>query len=82
MPPPNANYILTYSWSYGKSQEVRKIEKKKMGRPTDAPKTYRESFRLSEDCMKKIKFCMERTGKSKTDIIRWGIDSVYNELKK
>lgn len=82
MPPPAPKYNLSYLGGKGKSQEVRKIEKKKMGRPTDNPKSYRESFRLSEDCMQKIKFCMERTGKSKTDIIRWGIDSVYNELKK
>lgn len=55
-------------------------QKKKMGRPTDSPKNYRESFRLSEDDMKKIQFCMGKTGMSKTDVIRIGIDKVYSEL--
>lgn len=59
-----------------------KVEKKKMGRPTDNPKSYRESFRLSEDDMKKIQFCMEVTGMSKTDVIRQGIDEVYQKVKK
>lgn len=58
------------------------VEKKRMGRPTDSPKSYRESFRLSEDDMEKIKFCMGKTGMSKTDVIRKGIASVYEELKK
>lgn len=59
-----------------------KVEKKKMGRPTDNPKSYRESFRLSEDDMKKIQFCTEVTGMSKTDVIRQGIDEVYQKVKK
>ncbi len=58
------------------------VEKKKMGRPTDSPKSYRESFRLSENDMKKIQFCMEVTGMSKTDVIRQGIDEVYQKIKK
>lgn len=58
------------------------VEKKKMGRPTNNPKSYRESFRFSETDMEKIKFCMNETGKSKTDIIRMGIDEVYKKIKK
>lgn len=58
------------------------VEKKKMGRPTDNPKSYRESFRLSESDMKKVSFCMNKTGMSKTDVIRMGIDEVYQKLKK
>ena len=54
-------------------------EKKKMGRPTENPKSYRESFRLSESDMQKIKICMEKKGISKTDVIRMGIDKVYQE---
>lgn len=50
-----------------------------MGRSTEAPKNNRESFRLSDDDMKKLKFCMERTSMSKTDIVRKGIDLVYQE---
>ncbi len=53
-----------------------------MGRPTDAPKNNRESFRLSDDDIKKIKFCMEKANMSKTDIVRKGIDLVYQETAK
>lgn len=50
-----------------------------MGRPTDAPKNNRESFRLSDDDMEKLKYCMKKSNLSKTDIVRKGIDLVYQE---
>ncbi len=53
-----------------------------MGRPTDAPKSYRESFRLSESDMEKIRFCMEKTGAGKTGVVRMGIEALYKELNK
>lgn len=52
------------------------------GRPTESPKQHRESFRLSDEDMKKLDFCTKETGMSKTDIIRKGIDLVYNQIKK
>lgn len=55
---------------------------KKIGRPTDEPKNHRESIRLSDNDMMKIDFCMRETGMTKTDIIRKGIDLVYQEVKK
>ena len=53
----------------------------KTGRPTSEPKNNRESFRLSDEDIMKLKFCTEKTGLSKTDIIREGIDLVYAKLK-
>ena len=50
------------------------------GRPTQERKEHRESFRLSDSDMKKIQYCMEETGMSKTDIIRRGVDLVYEEI--
>lgn len=50
-----------------------------MGRPTDSPKNNRESFRFSNEDMEKLKFCMEKTHMSKTDVIRKGIDLVYHQ---
>lgn len=47
------------------------------GRPTNNPKPHRESFRLSDDDIKKLDFCIKQTGMTKTDIIRKGIDLVY-----
>ena len=82
MPPPAPKQNVTQFGEIGKGQDVRKVEKKKMGIPTDAPKSYREIFRLSEEDMSKIRFCMEKTGMSKTDIIRTGIDAIYQKIKK
>lgn len=79
MPPPGSDKRII-SLKSGKVKRWYAIEKKKMGRPTDAPKSHRESFRLSEADMVKIRFCMEATGLSKTDIIRKGIDKLYTEL--
>lgn len=56
-------------------------EKKKLGRPTDNPKGYRESFRFSEEDMEKLKFCMDKTGMSKTAVVREGIGYIYEQLK-
>ncbi len=53
-----------------------------MGRPTDTPKNNRESFRLSDDDMEKLKFCMKKTNMSKTDIVRKGIDLIYQKTAK
>lgn len=52
------------------------------GRPTTEPKQYRKSYRLSDEDMKKLHFCVEQTGMTETDIIRRGIDLVYQETIK
>lgn len=56
--------------------------KKKMDRPTEVPKNHRESFRLSDEDMKKLKACMDKTGMSKTDVIRAGIEAVYQKVRE
>lgn len=53
-----------------------------MARPTKNPKWNRESFRLSDQDVEKMKLCVEKTGMSKTDVIRMGIDKIYTELKE
>lgn len=53
----------------------------KMGRPTTDPKEKSLLVRLSGKDMEKLDFCSEKTGKSKAEIMRIGIDRVYNELK-
>lgn len=54
----------------------------KMGRPTSEPKNNRESFRLSNEDMRKLSICIKETGMSKTDIVRKGIELVYQEVTK
>ena len=50
--------------------------------PSKDPKGHRESFRLSDSDIEKLNFCTSKTGMKKVDVIRKGIDKVYNELKK
>ena len=52
------------------------------GRPTDDPKTLSTRVRLSEDDVKRLEYCAEKTGLTKADIIRQGIKEVYNKIKK
>jgi len=58
------------------------IEKKKMGRPTESPKGNYTGIRLSDDEDKKLNFCMTKTGMTKTDVLRRGIDLVYQEITR
>lgn len=51
------------------------------GRPTDDPKVLNTRVRLSEDDIAMLKYCCEKTGKKKSEIIREGIRKVYTELK-
>lgn len=53
---------------------------KKMGRPTDDPKTYIRSVRFSDADKAKIDYCIERTGLTAPEIIRKGVDAIYRSL--
>lgn len=52
------------------------------GRPTNNPKNSSMPVRLSDSDIEKLNYCSEITGKSRAEIIRLGIDKIYNELKK
>lgn len=60
------------------------VEKKKMGRPyTDGvKKTGRLEIRTTPKEEEMLLFCCERTGKSRADIVRIGLQKVYAELIK
>lgn len=49
--------------------------------PSDNPKGHRKSYRLSDGDVEKLNFCISKTGLTETDIIRKGIDKVYNEIR-
>jgi len=53
---------------------------KKMGRPTNDPKDYQMRIRLSESHKAKLNEISQKTGKTKADIVREGIDLVYDNL--
>ncbi len=52
------------------------------GRPTEDPKTLNTRIRLSQSDIEKLEYCSKQTGKKKSEIIREGINKVYNEIKK
>ena len=54
----------------------------KTGRPTDNPKNLSTRIRMSEDDIQRLEFCCEKLGKTKAEIIRIGIQNVYEELQK
>lgn len=58
------------------------MEKKKMGRPTDAPKTNSMMVRLSNEEVHLLETCCQHTGLSKADVIRLGIREIYSKLNK
>lgn len=62
--------------------EVRKIENKKMGRPTNNPKNEELKVRISKEDKEKLEYCVSKGNKNKSEIVREGIEKVYNELKK
>lgn len=52
------------------------------GRPTDNPKQSTIKFRISDEDIKRLEYCAEKTGLSKSEILRQGIKEVYEKLKK
>ena len=52
------------------------------GRPTNEPKNNWTGFRLSDNDIEKLNYCVEKTGMSKADIVRKGIDLVYQQINK
>lgn len=53
-----------------------------VGRPTDDPKILNTRIRLSENDIVKLNYCTERLGIKKAEVIRMGINKVYEDLKK
>ena len=52
------------------------------GRPTNDPKNLSTRIRLSEEDVKRLEYCAEKTNLTKAEIIRLGIKEVYEKLKK
>lgn len=53
----------------------------KMGRPTEAKKNVTIKARIDDQTNKKLELCVNKTGKSKSDIVRDGILKIYQELE-
>lgn len=50
------------------------------GRPTTDPKSNWTGFRLSDNDIEKLNYCVKKTGMSKAEIVRKGINLVYREI--
>lgn len=55
---------------------------KKMGRPTEEPKNINTRIRMSVKDAEMLEYCSKETGMTKTDVIRLGIQKVYESIKK
>lgn len=54
---------------------------KKIGRPTENPKTIVKRARMSEDDVNKLKECSNILGLSESEVIRKAIKELYNNIK-
>ncbi|MET1170053.1 ribbon-helix-helix domain-containing protein [Paenibacillus amylolyticus] len=56
---------------------------KKMGRPkSDKPKSRTIEIRVDEEIMNKLDISAEKLNTNRSDIVRKGIEKIYNELQK
>lgn len=55
----------------------------RMGRPpSNNPKIHETRIRMSDKEVEMLEICCQRTGMTKADVIRKGIELVYNNLEK
>lgn len=52
------------------------------GRPTDDPKVNNMRVRLSDGDMQKLDYCCKVLGLTKAEIIRQGIEEMYQKARK
>ena len=52
------------------------------GSPTNDPKNNQYRIRLSDREVNMLEYCCGKTGLSKSDIVRKGIEKVYNEIEE
>lgn len=50
--------------------------------PSKDPKVHETRIRMSDSDIFKLEYCCKKTGLTKADVIRKGIDEVYKQLKK
>ena len=55
---------------------------KKLGRPTDSLKDKEIRVRANTETIRKLEECSKRLNTSKSDIVRRGIDKMYDDLDK
>ena len=51
------------------------------GRPTADPKRHETRIRMSDEDIRKLEVCCIKTGLTRSEVIRRGIQRVYEEVK-
>ncbi|WP_245368635.1 CopG family transcriptional regulator [Paenibacillus silagei] len=63
--------------------EVKSMSSKKMGRPpSDNPKSELIRVRVDQEILSKLDACTEKLQTTRSDVIRKGIEKVFDELQK
>lgn len=58
-------------------------ERKKRGRPpVDDPKETNIKVRVNQKGLAKLEFCKEKLGTTRAEVLRKGLDMVYDDLKQ
>ena len=70
-----------YNMNCGYTKEVMKMSPR-TGRPTSDPKRHDTRIRMSYEDVRLLEICCQKTGMSKTDVIRQGIREVYEKVKE
>lgn len=52
------------------------------GRPTDDPKVHQARIRMSDAEVEKLEYCAKVLGLTKAEVIRQGIDEMYQKALK
>lgn len=53
-----------------------------MGRPTDSPKIKLLQVRLDNETLEKLETCAKNEHLTRSEIVRKGINKVYDDIKK
>ena len=57
------------------------MPQKKMGRPTESPKDTMIRVRADSELIEKLDECVKKLNSNRSEVIRNGIEKVYNDLK-
>lgn len=80
MPPPSS-FLLYHVLPRLSREDVIFIGEKKMGRPTDNPRTEKVGFRLSKQEIEDIQKCADAMGTQRVNAIVAGIELLKEKLK-
>ena len=58
------------------------MPQKKMGRPTDSPKTFMLRVKMDKETLAKLDVCCEREKTNRSEFVRRSIQEKYDDLKK